>query len=179
MENYTKTYDQIVAIDPGASGGFAFWRRWPSGEQQITCGPMPSTRVDLVQLIDDVVHAEFENTLFIVEDIPKFVAGMNTPPSSMAKLHQNFGFLVGAIQSHVYGKNTEGKTCKLILVRPPDWQKRVNAGTKTYWAQKWKAHLKEIACDLYYDLAQQRVITYKTADALLILYPYIEHKDIL
>lgn len=175
--NYKKTYDQIIAIDPGASGGYACWRRWPDGEEQTICGPMPSTRVDLVQLIDDFMNTEFKHTLFVVEDIPRFVAGMKTPPSSMAKLHQNFGFLQGAIQVHVYGKKPEGKTCKLSLVKPQEWQKRVNAGSKAYWAQKWKAHLKEMACDIFYDLAQQRVITYKTADALLILAPYVELTD--
>ena len=176
--NYKKTYDQIIAIDPGASGGYAIWRRWPDGEEQITCGPMPSTRVDIVQSIDDIMHTEFKNTLFIVEDVPKFIAGMATSPSAMAKLHQQFGFLQGAINAHVYARsNPKGNTCKLILVKPTEWQKRVNAGHKKDWAQRWKAHLKEIACDLFYDLAQKRVVTYKTADALLILAPYVELTD--
>ena len=175
--NYKKTYDQIIAIDPGASGGYAIWRRWHDGEEQITCGPMPSTRVDLVQLIDDCMNMGFKNSLFIVEDIPKFVAGLNTPPSAMATLHQNFGHLVGIIQSHVYGKNPKGNTCKLILVKPLEWQKRVRAGHKKDWAQGWKAHLKEMACNIFYDLAQKRVVTYKTADALLILAPYVELTD--
>lgn len=172
--NYKKTYDQIIAIDPGASGGYAIWRRWPDGEEQTICGPMPSTRVDLVQFINDTVMTGFRSTLFIVEDIPKFVAGMNTPPSSMAKLHQNFGFLLGAINSHVYGKL---RRVKLILVKPQEWQKRVRAGHKKDWAQRWKAHLKEMACNIFYDLAQKRVVTYKTADALLILAPYVELTD--
>lgn len=171
---HTKLHDQIVAIDPGANGGLAFWRRWPDGEEQITCAPMPSTRVDIVQLIDDVMNMEFKNTLFVVEDVPKFIAGMATSPSAMAKLHQNFGFLLGAINAHVYARSSpKGNTCKLVLVKPAEWQRRVNAGHKKDWGQRWKAHLKEIACDLFYDLAKQRLVTYKTADALLMLAPFI------
>lgn len=170
--DYTKDFDQIVAIDPGANGGLAFWHRYPNGDQHISAGPMPKTRVDLALLIDSCVYGDFGNTLFVVEDVPKFVAGMATPPSSMAKLHQNFGFLLGLVSAHIYGHQME-RSVKLFLKRPADWQKAVNAGTKSYWAQGWKAHLKELACAIYPFLANRREVTYKTADALLILAPYI------
>lgn len=169
-KDYTKEFDQIIAIDPGASGGLAFWRRQLGGYIHLSCGPMPKTRVDLAQLIDDVVHMEFESTLFVVEDVPKFIAGMNTPPSTMAKLHQNFGFLLGAISAYVYGRQIE-RSVQLILKRPADWQKAVNAGTKSYWGKDWKHHLKELACSIY--PFHSREITLKTADAMLILAPYI------
>lgn len=168
---YTKEYGQIVAIDPGANGGLAIWRRDKDkiGECVI-CAPMPKTRADLALLVDDLVYGDFASTLFVVEDVPRFVAGMATPPSSMAKLHQNFGFLLGAISAHVYSRQ---HSVRLILKRPADWQKAVSAGNKKDWAQGWKAHLKELACGIYPRLANRREITYKTADALLILAPFI------
>ena len=172
MKDYTKDHDQIVAIDPGANGGLAFWRKDKHGEY-ISCGPMPKTRADLAMLIDDLVHhLDFESTLFVVEEVPKFIAGMATPPSAMAKLHQNFGFLLGAISSYVYGQQLE-RSVQLILRKPADWQKAVNAGTKSYWGKDWKHHLKELACSIYPNLANRGEITLKTADALLILAPYI------
>ncbi len=169
MKDYTKEFDQIVAIDPGANGGLAFWRKG-SHMEDISCGPMPKTRADLAMLIDDIVHLDFESTLFVVEDVPKFIAGMNTPPSAMATLHQNFGFLLGAISSYIYGRQLE-RSVQLILRKPADWQKAVNAGTKSYWGKGWKHHLKELACSLY--PAHSREITLKTADAMLILAPLI------
>lgn len=172
MKDYTKDHDQIVAIDPGASGGLAFWRRQLGGYIQLSACAMPKTRVDLAELIDDVVHLEFESTLFVVEDVPKHVAGMNTPPSSMASLHQNFGFLLGLVSSYVYGQQLE-RSVQLILRKPADWQKVVSAGTKKYWGKEWKHHLKELACSIYPNLANRGEITLKTADALLILAPYI------
>lgn len=171
-KDYTKDYEQIVAIDPGANGGLAFWRRDPEGYVSTTCGPMPKTRADLAQLVDDLVYGDFASTLFVVEDVPRFVSGMATPPSSMAKLHQNFGFLLGVISAHVYGRQLE-RSLKLVLKRPADWQKAVSAGNKKDWAKGWKAHLKELACGIYPSLANRRLVTYKTADALLMLAPFI------
>lgn len=172
MKDYTKEFDQIIAIDPGSSGGLAFWRSWPNGNRHLSASPMPKTRVDLAQLIDDSIYGDFGDTLFVVEDVPKFIAGMNTPPSAMATLHQNFGFLLGLISAHIYGHQME-RSVQLILRKPADWQKAVSAGTKSYWGKDWKHHLKELACSIYPSLANHGEITLKTADALLILAPYI------
>lgn len=147
-----QAYDTIIAIDPGASGGIAW--KWMNAKIAY-CAPMPKASTDIVRLIRDAAKGE---TLCAIEDIPKFVAGMQTSAAGMAKLHRNYGYLLGIL-------DTLGVT--VLTVRPQVWQKAIGAGNKKSYGSRWKAHLKDIAVRRFPELHKE--VTLKTADALLIL----------
>ena len=141
----------ILAIDPGASGGFALASR------DITeCFPTPPTTGDICDLVRSL-KAEHDLYVCYIEDIPKFT-GKLIPSSSAAVLFENYGFTQGVLMA--MGVPT-------IRVRPQEWQKHFSLGTAracgstTVWKNKLKAE------------AQRRFpnckVTLKTADALLIL----------
>jgi hypothetical protein len=146
----------IIAIDPGSSGGIVVYCN-----DKMTIYAMPSSHTDLVEILGQFRHCA-SKVLCMVEDVPRFVSGITTP-SSMAKLHYNFGYLVGIIDTMGF---------RLKLVRPQDWQKAVSAGSKKDYGTKWKAHLKDIARRRFPELGA--VVTLKTADALLILSTYLD-----
>lgn len=132
----------IIGIDPGDSGGIAWWGG---------CCSMPDTATDLYELLRDL-----EPTHVYIEDVPKFM-GPKIPGSRIAVLFRSVGLCemagcaVGA---------------KVILVKPHDWQKfyglgtRKEAGSHAAWKKKLRAE------------AQRRnpgvKVTLDTADALLI-----------
>lgn len=142
----------IVAIDPGVSGGIAIY------DGSVRCMAMPASQADLVTLLKEVASEANWKALVIIEDIPKFVAGMKTAITSMATLHFNAGFTCGA-------------ACALDLrlkkVKPKAWQQAVGAGEKKTYGNRWKAHLKDLAIQRFPNL--RKSITLRTADALLIL----------
>lgn len=147
--------DIIIAIDPGASGGIA-WRCLSDG--QTLCCPMPKAWTDLYPLISQAYNLHEGGVLAIVEDVPKFVAGMQTSAAGMAKLHQNYGYILGTLDALGY---------KVKTIRPQEWQKQIGAGDKKSYGTRWKAHLKELAARRFPELG--KAVTLKTADALLIL----------
>jgi hypothetical protein len=150
----------VICIDPGASGGIVvYWN------DTITVYAMPSSHTDLVELLGQF-RAFSCRVLCIVEDVPRFVVSGVTTPSSMAKLHYNFGYLVGIIDTLGF---------RLKLVRPQAWQKSVGTGSKKDYGTKWKAHLKDLARRRFPELGS--VITLKTADALLILSTYLDKQN--
>lgn len=152
-------YDFVIAIDPGASGGIAKATHLGGSEWDIDLEPMPKSITTIVEIFDPFVCT---NTLVVVEEVPKFVAGMQTSATAMATLHQNFGYLLGVI---------DAMGLKLITVRPQEWQKTVGAGAKKNYGNKWKAHLKDLAVRRFPEI--KKGITLKTADALLILSTYL------
>lgn len=140
----------VVAIDPGASGGIAVWNA------AINCFPMPKSATDIVLFLRDIAEADGD-ALVVIEDVPKFVAGMKTSASAMATLHANVGYIKGVV-------DTLG--LRLKEIKPKDWQAAVGAGKKKDH-EKWKPHLKDLALRAYPFLG--KAVTLKTADALLIL----------
>jgi hypothetical protein len=139
---------RILAIDPGASGGLAYY-----GPAGIILDSMPATDQDVSLLIMDRLAI---SDVVYIEKVGGYVGGKGAPGSSMFNFGRNVGFLHGLIAA--------SKT-RVIEVPPQRWQKTIGAGVKATHGARWKAHLKGIA--------QQRqprlVVTLKTADAVLLL----------
>ena len=139
---------RILAIDPGLSGGLAYY-----GPAGIILDSMPATDLDVSILIMDRLAI---SDVVYIEKVGGYVGGKGAPGSSMFNFGRNVGFLHGLIAA--------SKT-RVIEVPPQRWQKTIGAGTKATHGTRWKAHLKGIA--------QQRqpgiLITLKTADAVLLL----------
>jgi len=139
---------RILAIDPGASGGLAYY-----GPAGIILDSMPATDLDVSILIMDRLAI---SDVVYIEKVGGYVGGKGAQGSSMFNFGRNVGFLHGLISS---------RKIRTIEVRPQDWQKTIQAGTKATHGDRWKAHLKHIPQQRYPSLH----ITLKTADAVLIL----------
>lgn len=158
----------LIAIDPGASGGIAF-----AIGTQVAAFSMPATQPDVLELIRQ--HAVVDMTCYI-EDPPKYI-GQDVPSSTIFVMAENYGYIKGVLQT--LGIRT-------IQVTPQRWMKALNLGTKgtlrsppgasaaekasirAHNAQAkrdWKNKLKAEAQRRYPALAA----TLSTADALLIL----------
>jgi hypothetical protein len=136
----------LLAIDPGAKGGYAV----RIGE--ITrSGNLPATEGDIIELFRSFAPDEC-----YLEDLVKYT-GVNMPSSAMATYASNWGFLKGVLQ-------TLG--CRVVLVRPQEWQKSLSLGTSKGISKTiWKNKLKERAQQLF----PAEKVTLQNADALLIL----------
>jgi len=145
--------NQIIAIDPGASGGIA----WHDADSNPVCVAMPETEGDILQLLRDISF-QSPNTICYMEEVGGYVGGAGNPGSAMFKFGRSYGFLLGCLMS---------LNIRINLVKPQKWQKELGLGTtkdaggKAEWKRKLKAE------------AQRRfptlTVTLKTADALLIL----------
>lgn len=140
-----------VAVDPGASGGFA----WDKDGQLGACA-MPEAITDVVDLLRSLAVGSHHPEIYI-EDVPKFV-GKAIPSNTTAVLFKNYGYIEGAATAI---------GLRVILVKPHDWQKHFRLGTKRDCASttEWKNKLKAEAARRFPTLE----VTLKTADALLIL----------
>jgi len=150
---------EIIAIDPGASGGIAILR--PEEDDTPELRPMPKADTELRDLLADFAAARTNSRApvrVVLERVPGFVAGMATPASALAKLHRQFGYIQGLCDAF---------RLPLRLVTPQQWQKAVGAGSKREHGDRWKAHLRDLAARLYPGV---KGLTLKTADALLILH---------
>jgi len=143
----------IIAIDAGASGGYAI-------------GTIPYA--DSLRLENWTGEADFLDELeglrdsdlpveAWLEEVPPFV-GRKIPASSSFKLGNNYGWIRGAIQ---------GRGIPLNLVRPAEWQKGLT-GVKQRKGGDKKRCLRDHAFRLY--PATDRKITLKTADAVLVFH---------
>lgn len=141
----------ILAIDPGASGGFA----WCDCEGNSRCLAMPDTFGDVI----DLLRERRAEGIFVavVEEVGGF-CGVGQPGSAMFKFGKGCGVIEGALMALGY---------RVELVKPQKWQKPFGLGTtkqaggKSEWKRKMKAEAQRRFpwCD----------VTLKTADALLIL----------
>lgn len=139
--------NQIIAIDPGASGGIA----WMDEDGFAQAAPMPKTHSDIIETI---VGKSFGNVTFVIEDLPKH-CGIPRPASSTFVMAYNYGLICGAILA---------LRKPLHRVRPQVWQAGVGSTKKTQ-GSGWKRWLAGIAQERFPHLK----VTQKTADALLIL----------
>ena len=146
-----KTLTYILAVDPGASGGFA-WLDTDGGHHSAK---MPATEGDVINFIRE---RRAEGCLVAyVEEVGGF-CGVKLPGSAMFNFGRGFGLVIGALMM---------SGIRVELVKPQKWQKRFGLGTtkssggKSAWKNKLKAE------------AQRRFptqsVTLATADALLIL----------
>ena len=138
-----------LAIDPGASGGFA----WTDSSGKIHCQPMPETEGDVIAFIRS---RSCDGCAVVLEQVVGFI------PMAGAGAMFSFGENFGGIKFTVQAFNMP-----LTLVRPQAWQKALSLGTKKDYGKDWKNHLKERAQQLFPEVEN---ITLKTADALLILH---------
>jgi hypothetical protein len=139
---------RILAIDPGASGGFA----WRNIDGKVECCAMPDSEQEVVHLIRRLQQVD----LVLIEHVGGYMPGKFTPGSGMF----NFGCGYGIIKGAMIAFNMEFK-----VVAPHKWQKDLGMGAKKDYEKRWKNHLKEEAIKLYPAIK----VTLKTADALLIL----------
>ena len=140
----------IIAIDPGASGGFCQF----IGDKAIHAWKFTS----LSDFVDDLfeIKADPDLTLeLVLEDVPPF-AGKNIPSSTGFKLGKSCGFYEGVAR---------GLRIPCHMVRPQTWQKGFG-GVKGQSTSVKKRILKDHASRLYPQLGKQ--ITLATADAVLI-----------
>lgn len=135
-----------IAIDPGAKGAVA----WLDEDNVVRVKNLsdPPCMADL----NDFWPAQHT---IVIEEIPMGGWGP-IPQSTVAKLHQGYGRLLGLI---------EAKGFRLIRVRPQEWQKSCGAGAKRDHGKDWKKHLARIAGERFPS------VDFKTeqADALLLL----------
>lgn len=145
----------LLAIDPGASGGFAFRHG-----RETHAFPMPPTEGDILSLLivpsRAAIAAGYER-IAIVEEVSGY-CGESQPGSAMFKFGRGFGFILGALQATGW---------RVELVKPQKWQKSFSLGTKAGAGGKtaWKNKCKALAQRLFPD----KKVTLKTADALLLL----------
>lgn len=140
--------ENILAIDPGKSGGFAY----ADSEGNIHCCPMPQTEGDVLDTLRTLSASGIRTA--IVEHVVGFIPGSGA--GAMFTFGEGFGFLKGCLMSLGY---------RVELVRPAKWQGALSLGTKAAHGKQWKNHLKETAQRLFPGCE----VTLKTADALLIL----------
>lgn len=156
---------RFLAIDPGASGGFA----WRDIDGKVQCCAMPDTEQEVVKLIRRLQQVD----LVIVERVGGFMGGLGVAPSGMF----NFGCGFGLIKGAMLALNVE-----FLLVVPRKWQDSLQLGKKKDYKfevirtrgknkgipamrSNWKEHLQSKAQKLYPRIK----VTLKTADALLML----------
>lgn len=144
-------FSTIIAIDPGATGGVACWKRG----QPTVAFAMPDTDGDLIELLPTLIAPA--KTIAYVERVGGFV-GKAQPGSRMFAFGRSYGFVLGALQA---------MGVRIELVLPQKWQKPLGLGTATACASRteWKSKLKAHAQRLFPGMRP----TLKTADALLIL----------
>lgn len=158
----------IIAVDPGASGGFAM--RDAFGE--LKAWPMPETEKDIVNALQKALskmrmaRADGHEVEAIVEEVGGYVGGTGNPGSAMFKFGRNFGLILGVLYA---------AEIRIRLVKPQEWQRGLSLGNSKAHASKaaWKNHLKARAQQLFPDLD----VTLKTADALLLL-EYAENSTV-
>jgi len=135
-----------LAIDPGASGGLALYKK----DGTIEVYPLPSLTYDALA---DLVIDQYT---VVIEDVPKF-AGRMIPSSSTATLHFGYGYLCGHFEARGY---------RVIKVPPQTWQKTIGIGKKgDLSSSQWKRKLRDEAQRRHPSLK----VTLNTSDALLLL----------
>lgn len=150
----------FIAVDPGASGGFAI--SYGSDLDDVEVRPWRDETEWLIDLSMLADHPDAESLVAIVEHVPPYV-GKAIPSSSAFKLGKNFGYICGTIRA---------LQIPLHLSRPAEWQKGLE-GVKAASGSKKKRVLRDHAVRLFPTI---KGVTLKTADALLILNNFLSNK---
>jgi hypothetical protein len=138
----------LLAIDPGANGGFAF-----RNEKGVVSDKLPPTEGDILLLVE--MFSVAGPGVCYLEDLVKY-AGTNMPGSAMAVYAASWGYLKGVLMA---------KGWRVILVKPQKWQKALGLGAPNGGKTVWKNKLKGEAQRLF----PGAKVTLANADALLIL----------
>jgi hypothetical protein len=162
----------IIAIDPGASGGFAIMQ----SDGSVIAKKMPDTEGAILDTLEGFIETATEGVVCHMEQVGGFIGGQGQPGSRMFEFGHGVGFLHGIIATN---------RIRLELVTPQKWQKALGLGSisqfypanyktldeaaaKTARAnakRDWKNKLKSLAERLYPSVK----VTLATADAILIL----------
>ncbi len=148
--------NNIIAIDPGKSGGFAWW-----DGNALKLIAMPDQPSDIVALVHGFLY-EIRTyhdlaPVFVLEHLWGNVGGRSSPPKMFA-MGENYGLIRGAIYSTGHQQ---------VKVVPSVWMKKLKLKKKPEMStSKWKNHLKNRAIEIW---GHQEGMTLKTADAALIL----------
>jgi hypothetical protein len=149
----------ILAIDPGKSGGLVWGDGTPTNTQ---ASAMPDTPHDIWSAIEGI-HAKQPLDAVFMEEVGGYVGGAGSPGSAMFEFGRNFGRLEGVVAA---------LGVRLVMIRPARWQKAVSAGTRGDRTKaEWKRHLKGIAQNLF----PAHKITLDTSDAFLLYYAAHKH----
>ena len=83
----------IIAIDPGASGGFAIFQE---GSTTATAQSMPETEGDILETIRNARDGSTAPPVAFIEENTGY-AGVKIPSHTMHKLGRNTGFILGVL----------------------------------------------------------------------------------
>lgn len=159
----------ILAVDPGASGGFAV--RDSRGE--IAVSTIPAIKTELTAYLRSLSDCQPLRgprddcgVRVVIEQVGGFIRGKEgqQPGSHMFNFGCGYGFILGCCMAMGYS---------IEFVQPRAWQKMFNVPQSK--GVERKRYLKEIAAAHYPDLG--RKVTLKTCDALLILCWAIEQNE--
>lgn len=143
----------IIAVDPGASGGVAFYGK------ELRVIPMPED-AELRDLIQASVEGyTSKNVVCYLEQVGGFinVGGQNVGMGpAMFNFGDGFGYVRGLVDAF---------RIRRVMVRPQVWQKGIPGIVPKMKSADRKRALKEYAARLFPD----EKVTLKTADALALL----------
>ena len=151
----------ILAIDPGRKGGFAYWRQSKDFLDQIELNKFTTES----EFIDYITSLDHDDLVCAIEDVPVFVSPL-TKNSDSFKLGYNYGFEVGCVRT---------LQVPVHMIKPKDWQKSLPGLRPKMGYSDRKRALKDSAVRLFPKL---KGITHANCDALLIL-NYFRQKHIL
>tara|TARA_B100000902_G_scaffold383870_1_gene423287 strand:- start:310 stop:789 length:480 start_codon:yes stop_codon:yes gene_type:complete len=154
-----ETKTDILSIDPGRKGGFAYWRQSKDFLDQIELSKF-TTESDF---IDYVIRLDLTDLICVMEDVPVFVSPL-TKNSDSFKLGYNMGFEMGCVRT---------LQIPVHLIKPKDWQKGLQGLRPKMGYSDRKRALKDNAVRLFPKL---KGITHANCDALLILNYFRDNK---
>ena len=142
----------ILAIDPGASGGYALKH---SDNDRIATGSLPEGDDEMLAFLRDI-HGHGDECELVIEKVASF-GGQNIA-ASMSKLFGGKRFIEGAAMALGF---------RVVNVAPQKWQAHFSLGKKKDCGTgaDWKRKLKTEAARRNPGLK----VTLENADALLIL----------
>lgn len=142
----------ILAIDPGASGGYALKH---SDNVEIATGSLPEGDDEMLAFLRDI-HGHGDECELVIEKVASF-GGQNIA-ASMSKLFGGKRFIEGAAMALGF---------RVVNVAPQKWQAHFSLGKKKDCGTgaDWKRKLKTEAARRNPGLK----VTLENADALLIL----------
>jgi hypothetical protein len=146
-----KNETAVIAIDPGASGGFAVWT---PRDRRITLHAMPDNDERICKILRDV-KTDWPDTRVYLELVGGYIQGKERPGSRMFNFGDGYGYLRGCC-------DMAGMPPQLIT--PQKWQKPLSVPQgltgpvrKRWLHQEAQRHFPKLK------------ITLKTCDALLLL----------
>lgn len=141
----------LLAIDPGASGGYAY----QIDKGSVVASKLPDSDTDTLDELKTLLGRSDGQGELYIEAVSPFTStpGMG---ASMAKLYGGQRFIIGVAMTLGY---------RIIEVHPKKWQSHFELGNKKDHGKRWKAHCKDTAQRHFPGIK----VTLCTSDALLIL----------